>query len=85
MSDEQFRLVQQTAAENLAAWKASGVVKTLRWYSAEDTDVCAACKAQHAIVVDVSDAEISVNLPPLLACSSTRCRCYFRPCEVSIE
>ena len=34
MSDQQFKLVQQTAAHNLAAWKDSGVVKTLKYYSA---------------------------------------------------
>jgi len=36
-------------------------------------------------VVKTADAEIGVNLPPLPACSSSRCRCYFRPCDISIE
>jgi len=43
MSDAQFKLIQETAAQNLTAWKNSGVVKTLKFFSAEDADVCAAC------------------------------------------
>ena len=85
MSDEQFELVQQIAVDNLAAWKASRVVKTPKWYTAPDADVCAPCRSHHGAVVNVSDADIAVTLPPLPACSSTRCRCYFRPCDISIE
>jgi len=85
MSDEQFILAQQTAADNLAAWKASGVVKTLKWYSAADADVCATCRAHHGAVLNLSDAEIGVNLPPHPGCSSARCRCYFRPWDISIQ
>ena len=85
MSDQQFELVQQAAVLNLAAWKASGVVKTLKYYSADDANVCAACKAHHGGVVSIWDAEIGANLPPLPDCSSRRCRCYFRPEDVSIQ
>jgi len=85
MSDEQFKPVQETAAQNLATWKTSGVVKTVKYYGAQDTDVCAACRARHGVVVNISEAEIGTNLPPLPACSSGRCRCYFRPWDVSIE
>ncbi len=85
MSDEQFKLVQQTAADNLAAWKASGVLKTLRRYSAEHADVCAPCRAPRGVVINLSEAEIGVALPPLPGCSSTRCRCYFRPWDISVE
>ena len=60
-SEEQFELVQQTAAQNLIAWKASGVVKALRWYSAEDADACAPCRARHGAVVNTADAAIGVN------------------------
>ena len=85
MSVEQFKLVQQTAVHNLAAWKQSGVVKTLKYFSAEDADVWAACKARHGVLVDIAEAEIGVTLAPLPAFSSTRCRCYFRPWDVPIE
>jgi SPP1 gp7 family putative phage head morphogenesis protein len=84
-SEEQFELVQQTAVQNLIAWKVSGVVKTLRWYSAEDADACAPCRARHGAVVNTADAAIGVNLPPLSTCSSARCRCYFRPSGISLE
>lgn len=76
--------VQQIAADNLAAWKDSGVVMTLKWHSAEDPDVCATCRARHGTVPKIADAEIGVNLPPHSACSSARCRCHFRPWVFSI-
>jgi len=85
MSDQQFKLVQQTTAHNLAAWKDSGVVKTLKYYSAEDADVCATCRAHHGAILNISDSEIAVNLPRLPTCSSKRCLCYFRPWDISIE
>src|SRR5262249_19533641 len=33
---------------NKEAWKASGVVKTVQWYTAEDTQVCQFCAAMEA-------------------------------------
>jgi hypothetical protein len=33
--------------KNLAAWRASGIVKTLKYYSAEDAAVCAECRERH--------------------------------------
>jgi hypothetical protein len=78
MSDEQFKLVQQTAAHNLAAWKASGVVKTLKWYTAQDTDVCAACQARSGAVVNTS-AKPCHHSPlasqPAVAATSGRATC----------
>ena len=85
MRDEQFKLVQETAAHNLAAWKTSGVVKILKCYSADDAHVCATCRAHHGAVVNVSNTTIGVDLPPHPACSSRRCRCYFRPWDVSVK
>jgi len=85
ISDEQFKLVQESAATNLTAWMNSDVVKTLKYFSAEDADVWALCRAHHGTIVKTADAEIGVNLPPLSNCSSPRCRCYFRPCNISIE
>ena len=84
MSEEQFALVQRANADNLAAWKHSGVVNSLKWYSAEDEDVCPACRAHDGRIIPISDAKLGVNLPPHEACISTRCRCYFRPSDISI-
>ena len=78
------KLIHETAAQNLLAWKNSGVVKTLKYFSAEDEDACASCRAHDGTIITIADAEISVNLPPLLTCSSSRCRCYFRPRDISI-
>ena len=84
MDDEHFALVKETAAHNLAAWQASGVVKTLKYYSAEDADVCAACAERHGSIVQVVEGKIGDNLPPLGTCQNVRCRCY-RPETISIE
>ena len=35
----------------LDAWKQSGVVKTLMYYSAEDEGICSACKRHHGATV----------------------------------
>jgi len=49
MSDEQFKLIQQTASQNLTAWKKSGVVKTQKYHTAADADVCASCRARDSL------------------------------------
>ena len=85
MSDEQYKLIHETAAQNLTAWRNSGVIKALKFLSADDPDVYVRCRALHGAIVSISDAEIGVNLPPLPACSSARCRCYFQPWDISIE
>jgi SPP1 gp7 family putative phage head morphogenesis protein len=70
---------RKIANANLDAWKRSGVVKTLKFYSADDGDACPACKEQDGKVIAMGDGEIGLNLPPLDACTNARCRCYFRP------
>jgi SPP1 gp7 family putative phage head morphogenesis protein len=85
MSAENLALVKETALSNLIAWKKSGVVKSLKYYSAEDVDVCAACKAHHGSIVTIEDGTVGVNLPPLGACSCAKCRCYLRPWDISTE
>jgi NAD+--asparagine ADP-ribosyltransferase len=77
--------LREIAEKNLVAWKQSGVVKTLKFYSADDGEACGACQQQHGKVVAVADGEIGLNLPPLDACTNARCRCYFRPWDVSVE
>jgi SPP1 gp7 family putative phage head morphogenesis protein len=77
--------LREVATGNLHAWKESGVVKTLKYYSAEDTDVCAPCRQRHGTIVMIADGWIGGNLPPIDACVSGRCRCYFRPWDVSLQ
>jgi SPP1 gp7 family putative phage head morphogenesis protein len=72
-------------SKNLDAWRASGVVKTVKYYSAEDDDVCAECKKRHGSIIGIDDAKMGVNLPPLDVCSGKRCRCYFRPWDICTE
>jgi SPP1 gp7 family putative phage head morphogenesis protein len=85
MSDENFALVKATASQNLAAWKKSGVVKTLKCYSAEDDDVCATCRQRHGSIVQIEEAVIGVNIPKFGDCARAQCRCYFRPWDISTE
>jgi len=40
---------------NQIAYKASGVVKTMRWYTAEDERVCPFCGPQHGRVIGVTE------------------------------
>ena len=50
----------------------------------DDADVCAACWERHGSVVQVENGKMGDDLPPLAACESVRCRCYFRPEQVSM-
>jgi hypothetical protein len=79
------RGMREIAAANLDAWKRSCVVKTLKFYSADDGDACGTCKRHHEKIVAVEDGVIGVNLPPLDACANDRCRCYFRPWDVALK
>lgn len=84
-NDEKFALIKQIAVNNLQAWRLSGVVRTLKCYSAQDRDVCPQCADHLGAVVKIEDARIGINLPPFDTCTARRCRCYFRPCEISRE
>lgn len=84
MNDEQFAQAKETAAHNLVAWREGGVVKTLKYYTADDADVCAACWGRHGLVVQIENGTMGDNLPPLAVCESVCCRCYFRPEQVSM-
>jgi SPP1 gp7 family putative phage head morphogenesis protein len=68
--DEDLRKI---AVGNLDAWKQSGVVKALKYFSAEDEGVCSACRARHGAIVTITDGSIGENLPPLDACANDRC------------
>ena len=77
--------LREIATGNLYAWEESGVVKTLKYYSAEDTEVCAPCRRHHGTIITIADGRIGGNLPPLDACVNGQCRCYFRPWDVTLQ
>ena len=77
--------LRDIAAGNLDVWKRSGVIGSLRCYSAEDAEVCAPCRRHHGLIVRVDEGAIGKNLPPLDACVNGRCRCYFRPWDVLLQ
>jgi len=89
---ETFRIGNEATVE---AWKQTGVVKTKKWYTAEDERVCESCGPMHGEVIDIeknffdlgdttdTGAEITyddVNFPPL----HVSCRCYVRPEDIEI-
>lgn len=90
---ETFRIGNEATVE---AWKETGVVKTKKWYTAEDERVCESCGPMHGVIVDIEEnffekgdttetgQEISyddVGFPPL----HVACRCYVRPEDISID
>jgi SPP1 gp7 family putative phage head morphogenesis protein len=71
---------------NLQAWQQSVVVKTVKWYTAEDENVCPQCEALDGKTVDIGDDFFTAsygdgNQPPL----HPDCRCYVRPDQISTE
>lgn len=71
---------------NVEAWRESGVVTELRWYTAEDDRVCDECAGLDNQVVGIdekffTDTYADAGIPP----RHPDCRCYLRPETVSIE
>ena len=77
--------LRKIAEANLVVWKRSDVVKTLKFYSADDGDACGACQQHHGKIIAVDDGVVGFNLPPLDSRTNARCQCYFRPWDVSVE
>jgi HK97 family phage portal protein len=70
---------------NLQAWQKSGVVQTVKWFTAEDDDVCPQCEALDGKTVDIGTDFFTAdygdgNQPP----AHPDCRCYIRPDEISM-
>jgi len=102
---EQAELVAKTIsfhASNLAnkrAWQQSGVVKTIKWWTAEDGQVCEFCGALDGMVIRVSDNFVDKgavlrgkNGGKAIIESDIEtpplhdgCRCYCRPEIVSLD
>ena len=82
------------------AWKDSGVVKTVKWYTAEDANVCAYCEALDGKTIGIDEVffkegdmipgkdgapEVSADYGDVGGPPlHPMCRCYIRPDEVSI-
>ena len=100
---EKAELIAKTlsfGASNLAnkrAWQRSGVVKTLKWFAADDADMCGLCAKLNGKVVSVSDCFLKDSdiLTDKNGASITilrnieapplheGCRCYCRPESIS--
>lgn len=87
-----------TNSANRTAWQQSGVVKTIKWYSAEDDDVCEFCRSIDGKVIDINAVFVGAGEMTgadggtMVFDSDVRnpplhlgCRCYCRPDEISIE
>jgi HK97 family phage portal protein len=94
---ESFRAAN---AANKAAWKQSGVVKTVKWYTAEDGKVCQFCEELDGKEIGIDDnfydagdtivgkdgGSMTANYGDVEAPPvHPDCRCYIRPENISIE
>jgi HK97 family phage portal protein len=85
---------------NKQAWKDSGVVKTIKWYTAEDAKVCQFCAELDDTVIGIDDnfydagdtivgkdgGSMTANYGDVEAPPvHPDCRCYLRPEGISIE
>ncbi len=94
---ETFRIANDSTKE---AWKQSGVVKTIKWYTAADERVCEWCDAMHGKTIDIDDTFFDKGDNAIGADGSklpityddvgspplhVSCRCYTRPEDISLE
>lgn len=94
---ETFRIANDSTKE---AWKQSGVVKTIKWYTAADEAVCDWCGPMNGITVSIednffdkgdvhvgkNDRELDISYSDVGAPPlHVNCRCYVRPEEISIN
>lgn len=94
---ETFRVANEATKEG---WRQTGVVKTIRWYTAEDEKVCQYCWEQDGKSISIDDnfydngdtvpgvdgGLMDVNYGDVGAPPlHPDCRCYVQPDEVSID
>ena len=94
---ETFRIGNDSTKE---AWKQSGVVKTIKWYTAADDRVCPWCDAMDGKIIDIEDSFFDKGDEATGTDGSklpityddvgspplhVSCRCYTRPEDISIE
>lgn len=93
---ETFRIANESTKE---AWKQSGVVKTIKWYTAADEAVCPWCQPMNGKIISVDEnffdkgdthvgndgSELDISYSDVGAPPlHVSCRCYTRPEEISI-
>jgi SPP1 gp7 family putative phage head morphogenesis protein len=94
---ETFRIANESTKD---AWKNTGVVKTIKWYTAEDEHVCEFCGPMSEKVISIDDNFFSKgdsvegseggNLDLTYDDVGNPplhvgCRCYQRPDEISLD
>lgn len=94
---ETFRIANYATQE---AWKQSGVVKSMKWYTAVDERVCPWCAPMQGKVVGIEEdffkkgdevvgsdgSKLNVDYSDVGAPPlHVSCRCYIRPEEISLE
>ena len=94
---EAFRVANEGTKE---AWKQTGVVKSIKWYTAADERVCGWCEPMHGRVVDIEKnfydkgdsitstdgSSMSLDYADVGAGAlHTSCRCYTRPEDISLD
>lgn len=94
---ETFRIANDSTKE---AWKQSGVVKSIKWYTATDDRVCPWCDAMDGKIIDIEDSFFDKGDEAVGTDGSklpityddvespplhVSCRCYTRPEDISIE
>jgi len=94
---ESFRVANSATKE---AWKQSGVVRTLRWYTAVDERVCEFCDPLNGKIVEISEnwfdkgdslagregGKMDIDYSDVgNPPLHPDCRCYIRPEEISID
>ena len=93
---ESFYIANEGSKE---AYRQSGVVKTVRWYTAEDEGVCPYCGPMHGRVIGVSETFFErgeeaqeEGVSPLtldyraidVPPLHTNCRCFIRPEQIEV-
>ena len=77
----------ELARHNIREWVMSGVVKSLKIRSADDEDVCEACRHMSGRIFPIETNEqisfVMENARVQNCRSQTGCRCYWRPEELS--
>ncbi|QQR82458.1 phage portal protein [Candidatus Campbellbacteria bacterium] len=94
---ETFRIANDSTKE---AWKQTGVVKTIKWYTAADEMVCPWCENMNGKVISIDEnfydkgdvhtgsdgSDLDITYSDVGAPPlHVSCRCYTRPDEISIE
>jgi len=94
---ETFRIANDATRE---AWKQTGVVKTIKWYTAVDERVCSYCGEMHGKTVGIDEeffkkgdtvtgsdgAKMKLDYSDVAAPPlHTSCRCYTRPDEIEVS